>query len=105
MGFRLWVTKPVLSTTQPPQQLSIVLLVPYNRQNDTLIVSYSEDLIRRTTNFLEPVSTFLVSGQLPSLLGCTWQKTRLYKHKFKRYPHVREAVTSLTFWQKAYAVA
>lgn len=60
-------------------KLSIVLLVPYNRQNDTLIVSYSEDLIRRTTNFLEPVTIYLVSCQPQSLLGCTLEKTRFYK--------------------------
>jgi hypothetical protein len=39
-------------------------------QNHTLIVSYSEDF-RRTTNFLEPVTTCLVSRQLPSFPGYT----------------------------------
>lgn len=59
------------------QKLSIVLLVPYNRQNDTLIVSYSEDF-RRTTNFLEPVTIDSSTWTTAKPSSCSWQKAGVY---------------------------
>jgi hypothetical protein len=70
--------------------------VLYNRQNSTLLVGYSEDLIRRTTNFLKPVTTFLVSGQLPSLLAVLGKTPVSTSKCSKRYAQMLETVTSST---------
>ena len=74
-------------------KLSIVLLVSYNRQNDTLLVSYSEDFfLRRTTNFLKPVDDVLVHHRPPSLSRLYLAKSPSHQAKVRSAMHLCEGL-------------